>query len=180
MSELITTLDIETTGLSPFKNQITCICAKTIKGKMFEMHAEYDKRSKIKNKISEQRLIYEFLSWLSFLKKPLVVGHAVETFDLPFIMVRAEKLNTSHPIILQVNTFDTKLESRHLKDKFLSLNDLATELGIKAQKTGTGTEAIQLFYNKEYKKLVEYCMNDVTLTEEVYKKLKEVKQIGKK
>lgn len=175
-------LDIETTGLSPFKNQITCICAKQDE-MVFKGHAEYFKDDKERTFESERSLLVDFLNWLeSEPEMGTFVGHAVETFDLPFILVRSIIHNLELPLGFNHdlnNSFDTKLNSEHLKQQgvWLSLNNLAKILNIPFQKTGTGLEAIKLFETGKLDELQAYCWQDVLLTEQVYLKLLEKKEV---
>jgi uncharacterized protein YprB with RNaseH-like and TPR domain len=177
-------LDIETTGLSPFKNQITCICAKT--------HTEELFKEVCTDEYSEESLLHSFLSWFKdlenckgFNQDIKIVGHAVETFDLPFIIVRAmnfipkEGFDNLIPVIEGKNTFDTKLESEFLRQPgmWLSLNNVAKVLGLPGQKTGNGLEAIKQFNEGRYDELLSYCWQDVLLTEQVYLKLLEKKEV---
>jgi uncharacterized protein YprB with RNaseH-like and TPR domain len=173
-------LDIETTGLSPFKNQITCICAKQDE-MVFKGHAKYFKDDKEKTFESERSLLVDFLNWLeSEPEMGTFVGHAVETFDLPFILVRSIIHNLELPFGFNhdlKNSFDIKIESEFLREQgvWLSLNNLAKILGLPGQKTGNGLEAIKLFNEGKYDELVSYCWQDVLLTEQVYLKLMEKK-----
>lgn len=152
--------DIETTGLEPWRaSKVTCICAKDSDGNVFsEVGA------------SETRIIDRFIKWLDDYEANewLLVTKGGDHFDIPFICAR--QIRISHddkrpPFpLLSFRHFDL---SKKLKNKYISLQDMATILGIPG-KLGTGLGAISLFNEGKYDELKKYCLQDVELTEYIF------------
>jgi len=154
--------DIETTGLNVLNSKITCICAKVING------SEYKG-----SHTNEKSLIKDFLKFLISEKGDLLISANGKDFDLPFIFMRAfingiEIREIDH--LRRVEHFDVILD---ITDKKISLNNLARIYGFKL-KSGDGLNAIKLFEDMKLEELMNYCMDDVLLTEKVYLKFKEV------
>jgi uncharacterized protein YprB with RNaseH-like and TPR domain len=154
--------DIETTGLNALNSKITCICAKVING------SEYKG-----SHTNEKSLIKDFLKFLISEKGDLLISANGKDFDLPFIFMRAfingiEIREIDH--LRRVEHFDVILD---ITDKKISLNNLARIYGFKL-KSGDGLNAIKLFEDMKLEELMNYCMDDVLLTEKVYLKFKEV------
>ena len=154
--------DIETTGLDSTRSRITCICAKSNNGSSYNgCHT------------NERGLIKDFLKWVKKEKINLLISANGKDFDIPFIFMRAyiKKLETKQVLFLnKYKHFDI---INDITDKKISLNNLAKIYGF-ALKTGDGKEAIKLFQEGKFDKLIDYCMNDVELTEKIYLKYQEI------
>ena len=155
------TFDIETTGLNPLFSKITCICGKVLNGNDY-----------MGSHTNEKGLIYNFIKWLEKEEVKELISANGKEFDLPFIFMRA--------YILGINFKDVSFlkELKHfdvindITDKRISLNNLAKLYHFEL-KSGSGTSAIKLFEEMKLEELMNYCMDDVILTEKVYIKYNE-------
>ena len=96
-----------------------------------------------------------------FAQKPILVGFNIKAFDIPVLQ----------PLL------KFSLSNLHVID---IMEDLALSLGyrvslenvakgtVKKGKTGHGLEAIRLYREGKWDELIEYCLQDVRLTKEVY------------
>lgn len=154
--------DIETTGLNPTSSKITCICAKSDSGSSYNgCHT------------NERGLIRDFLKWIKKEKVSLLISANGKDFDIPFILMRAYIRKIESKEVLFINKFKHFDIINDITDKKISLNNLAKVYGF-GLKTGDGKEAIKLFENSKFDKLIDYCMNDVELTEKIYLKYQEI------
>jgi len=153
-------LDIETTGLNPIDCQVTCICTKDSEGYWHNGFVG-------DGNFTEKHLIQNIIDNLIKKNVKVLITKNGKMFDIPFMIVRnpkvAEFLKSLKHIDIQEYT-----EGR------VKLSDMAFLLGTE-NKSGKGENAIRLWKEKEYTKLVEYCKQDVEVTEQCYKKLQEVK-----
>lgn len=156
--------DIETTGLNPTTSKITCICAKSISGNDYKG-----------SHTNESGLIKDFLKWVFDENCNLLISANGKDFDIPFILVRAylnNLLSSFGQDLIKLKHFDV---INDITDKKISLNNLAKLYGFEL-KSGNGINAIKLFEEMKLEELMNYCMNDVLLTEKVYLKFKEVSE----
>lgn len=155
--------DIETTGLQPWSGDfVTCICAKTCTRETFT--------AVVKDPQQEREIIEGFFTWLAEKKiqgSSLLISKAGKTFDLPFLYTRLAllqgELQQAHTLI---NSF-THLDIQEWIKKWLTLDELATLFHCQG-KNGNGWQAINLWKEKKFAELQNYCMQDVNVTEEVY------------
>lgn len=155
------TFDIETTGLNPLFSKITCICGKAILGNGY-----------MGSHTNEKGLIIDFLKWLKKENIEELISANGKEFDLPFIFMRAYILGIDFKeisFLKELKHFDV---INDITDRRISLNNLARLYGFEL-KSGSGTNAIKLFEEMKLDELIEYCMNDVLLTEKVYLKYNE-------
>jgi len=148
-------LDIETTGLDPFTDRITCICAKC--GVDQECFMDQD----------EAKMLREFWGWLSAIPDPVIVGFNIYTFDIPFIHKRCLKHDVGAPFCLKENYIDLRFELKYPSsfgtfEQYLNFIDL--------RKNGDGLKAIELWRNERYDELKKYCMMDVELVEKLFER----------
>lgn len=149
--------DIETTGLNPCEDRITCFCAKDSEGELFKyaMQEEVYLLEKIKQLMNQ----YNHHEWISKNGKQ---------FDLPFIITRMMYWGIySKELCRHTKHFDLQ----QITKRRVSLNDMALLLGVET-KSGTGLQAIQLWKEKKIPELIAYCMQDVEVTEQCYLKYK--------
>ena len=152
--------DIETTGLNPTSSRITCICAKSSNGGSYNGCHH-----------NERGLIKDFLKWVKKEKINLLISANGKDFDIILMRAYIKKLETKQVLFLnKYKHFDI---INDITDKKISLNNLAKVYGF-ALKTGDGKEAIKLFQDGKFDKLMDYCMNDVELTEKIYLKYQEI------
>ena len=152
------TFDIETTGLNPLYSGITCICAKVIDGNEYKG-----------SHTNEKGLIKDFLKWLKSEKGDILISANGKDFDLPFLFMRAYYCGIDIKEIYHLSKVEHFDVINDITDKKISLNNLARIYGFEL-KSGSGTNAIKLFEDMKLDELMEYCMNDVLLTEKVYLK----------
>jgi uncharacterized protein YprB with RNaseH-like and TPR domain len=154
--------DIETTSLRATEGQITCICAKDNEDDWFYEEAT-----------DEVNILLKFQDYLNKKKDYKLISANGKGFDIPFILIRAYILGIYfNPSLLLREHFDIICD---ITDKWVSLNNLARIYGFEL-KTGSGTNAIKLFCEGKYSELLEYCSDDVKLTEKVYLKFMELKK----
>ena len=159
------TLDIETTGLSPFECRITCIGCKT------------DNEEKMFLDIDEKKLLQDFWKWIGQFEMPRVVGFNVYSFDIRWIYLRSMKYDLE--ITKNIKTGWTDLQyslqfyNRSARGK---LNDYGCLLGI-GEKEGDGLGAIILWEEAKYDELKKYCLQDIRITYELYQKCKKANVI---
>jgi len=156
-------LDIETTGLNPIDFQVTCICTKDSEG--------YWRNGFVGDgNFTEEHLIKNVINNLEKKKITTLITKNGKMFDIPFLIVRnpesAEFLKGLKHIDIQEYT----------KGR-VRLTDMAYLLGTE-NKIGKGEDAIQLWKDKEYTKLVEYCKQDVEVTEQCYLRLKKLSEVS--
>lgn len=151
--------DIETTGLRPLENhKITCI------GAFYDSDNEKDWF--IESGENEYEIIYNFFFWLKKKENYMFISANGKDFDIPFIFTRAILLGFSLEII-SLLTFKPHFDIFEIADRKISLNNLA-KLYNCTQKSSNGYEAINMYNNKEFTRLEEYCKNDVNVIKEVY------------
>ncbi len=149
-------LDIETTGLNPtYGNRITCICGKTQTDEFKDLQIE------------EPILLNNFKDWLSnySIEDYLLVTKNGKMFDIPFIMTRWSRNNNWKDLefLLEYEHFDL----HEITKSRVSLDDMTRLYGIE-NKSASGLEAIKFWENKEYQKIIDYCWDDVLITEKIY------------
>lgn len=154
-------VDCETTGLRSFESKITCICAKDNEDNWF-MEAGSD----------EKEILEKFFLFVSGYDN--LVSANGKDFDIPFILIRAYINNIPHHFAIDLiwkKHFDIINDITSYR---ISLDNLA-RLFCFDTKTGNGLKAIQLYNEAKYSELVDYCKNDVVLTEKVFLKWRELK-----
>ena len=169
-------VDIETTGLRPwYDDMITCICAKDSQGVVFQQVNE-------DNEEGELELIRSFLSWMD--DRPpeeyFLITKEGKTFDIPFIIARISQDIQLMEFLAEVSKIGwdglARYEHLDLSDvttKRVALNTMA-EILCCPTKIGTGANAIRLWEEGRDWDLQEYCMQDVLVTEAVYKRLRDI------
>jgi len=152
--------DIETTGLSPIENRITCFCAKDEKGNKFKLYDEH-----------EAVLLDKIYKLLLIKRDHLLISKNGNLFDIPFICLRGLIWNVEiHKLYI---TYFEHFDLQEVTEKRISLNDMAKLYNIE-NKSGTGLNAIKFYQEGKISELFEYCMKDVEITEKVYLKYKEL------
>lgn len=127
------------------------------------------------------RGFWALLKQLKFGGNDLIIGHNLMGFDLPFIIKRSRILDV--PITINFNfakykskpIFDTMREWSlwGFGDPFLSLEELSEILGLRMQKTDgiNGSSIYENFLAGNYLLIEQYCMQDVLITREIFRKL---------
>ena len=90
-----------------------------------------------------------------------IIGYNSNNFDLAV-------LQGYYPgDIKQFKTFDLLEDIRFILGKRLSLNDVVNAT-LNKRKSGHGLHAIHLYKEGQIKKLIKYCLDDVSLTKELF------------
>lgn len=175
----IISIDIETTGIEPIPNyenkeeeiRITTICC-------YEKELDRENEKIFFNE-DEKKMIIEFLYYCDENREAEWIGYNIKNFDIPFIVLRALKYNLlnkkSHINLLKkginywYNPYIIDLAKIFQKEwnKNRKLNNILKFLNLQ-QKKGNGDGAIELFKNKKYDDLINYCMNDCKITMKLY------------
>ncbi len=184
------------TGLLPISGEVVAIAMlnfETNKGKVYFQAPSYAKATegKPENKVEnyekdgveyivqdEKGILENFWNDIKFFNQ--IISFNGRGFDCPFIIIRSIYHNLKPTKNLMPYRYSGK-EHLDLMDQLafygafrkLSLESLCQTFGIKNPKDQgvSGLEINNLFKNKEYKKIAEYCMRDVVATNELYKKV---------
>ena len=112
------------------------------------------------------------ISW----RQPVIVGHNVTTFDIRFIWQRAIVLGIPMPRWFPRDpkpwgneVFDTMLSWD--PKKYISMDNLALSLGIGGKGDVDGSMVADLWANKEFQKLSDYCWSDVERTRKIHQRM---------
>jgi len=166
MSKKYIVFDIETTGLEPWKDsKVTCICAKDSDGNSLSAYGA-----------SEKITIRDFILWIKERPDYILISHNGLAFDIPFIIARAYINNIYIPEVVK-DTLNNRehFDTMKIINKWLSLNDLGNLFGC-GVKSGDGLRAVQLAMSEQWLDLKKYCMQDVELIEEVYKRFQKLRE----
>jgi hypothetical protein len=108
---------------------------------------------------------------------PLIIGHNILKFDLPFIKHRSI-INSVQPTVLMP---DTRFNNQDAYDtmqgwagfnNYVSLDNLCFAFGIESPKDGIdGSKVWEYVQAGKEQEVFEYCKRDVAATREVYKRL---------
>jgi len=160
-------LDIETTGLNPtYGNRITAICAKAGNDEFKQTH------------IYEMNILDEFNKFMHLHPKEdyKLVTKNGKMFDIPFIVNRWVQQPANYEDIKYLVDYE-HFDIQEITKKRISLADMTRFYGIQ-NKSASGLEAIEFWKNKEYQKIVNYCWDDVLITEKVYNIYNKLKKEG--
>ena len=146
-------IDIETGGLEPLTDAISCICIMKNNGVFLTFCGD-----------NERTLLTEF--WEGVDNNEEWIGFNSSSFDIPFIIkrslinnIRMKKIGKSTDLRLIVNGFFYSYEKKtHGK-----LDDWCTILGCQ-NKVENGLKMVEYFQNKEFDKIKEHCEYDIKLT----------------
>jgi DEAD/DEAH box helicase domain-containing protein len=162
--------DIETTGLNAwYGDRVTCICAKDSNGAIFtgtlKEFGDYEKD-----------LICAFSVWIEKKERKdfKLVSHSGKGFDVPFICARDVLTSSSTQNIPVLLLKREHFDLQDIPDYRISLNNLAKLFKCES-KSGTGLQAIKLYEWGRWKELVDYCLQDINVTEQVYLKYQNLK-----
>jgi DNA polymerase elongation subunit (family B) len=159
------TLDIETTGLNPLSDQITCIGIRTDKADEYVLSGE-DERQLL------ERLLDKIITVQVDPQHFYLLTKNGKKFDLPFLLVRAAK----HDLCMNILFDFQHIDVHDMTYRWISLDDFATILNT-PNKSGSGKKAIELFRQKRFAELEKYCMNDCKVLDAVFDKLIELHEV---
>lgn len=117
--------------------------------------------------------------WSAVNSSDLLVGHNILGFDLPFIWQRSviNRVQPSFPLRLakyrEEPVYDTmQVWCNWGYGKYTKLDFLAEIMGLDVRKAGEGSEVWEMWRDGRYKELADYCMQDVRITREVFRRMK--------
>lgn len=132
----------------------------------------------LENVADEKDMLAAFFSELSnrhYINK--TVGHNHVNFDLKVIRQRAMILGVRPPEILPAfpkhwdnRVFDTMYEWTGDHRQYIKLDKLSKIFGIQG-KTMDGSMVYKMWLDKNFAALTQYCLDDVELTHQVYKRM---------
>lgn len=152
----------EKTALDGWKGHVACI-------------VENNEKWAIGDVGSEKVMLQDFFNQM---QESTLVGHNIIGFDIPFLTKRAlvlgVKLPPEHiwPRNLKPwdnRVFDTMLQLGNGKE-FISLDNLARNLGIKGKGSTTGKQVHYMWQNGLHDEIAEYCADDVRIVREIHER----------
>jgi 3'-5' exonuclease len=152
----------EKTALCGWKGHVACIVAN-------------DKRYVIADVNDEKEFLGYFFSDLT---ETTLVGHNIIGFDIPFLTKRALALGVKPPPEhiwprslkpWDNRVFDTMLQLGDGKE-FISLDNLARNLGIKGKGNTTGKQVHYMWQQGLHDEIAEYCADDVRIVREIHER----------
>ncbi len=152
----------EKTALDGWKGHVACIATQHGRWPVSDLN-------------EEKELLQHFFN---FLKETTLVGHNIISFDIPFLTKRAlvlgVKLPPEHiwPRNLKPwdnRVFDTMLQLGNGKE-FISLDNLARNLGIKGKGATTGKQVHYMWQQGLHDEIAEYCADDVRIVREIHER----------
>ena len=150
-------LDCETTGLSPLAHRVVCIGTKVGEEKCVLMGKD------------EKEMLEGFINTIA--EGDVLVGYNVG-FDMGFLILRSLKHGVDPRKLLSCARVDLMEKITELtRGKYVSLRKVATYFGLDYGKAN-GTLIPELWEAGEYKPIMEHCLSDVRLTEQLFEKLK--------
>ncbi len=174
------------TGLLPISGEIVAIAMLNLEsnqGKVYfqaEGVKDYEKGG-IKYEVkTEKEMLKNFWQDVKFYNQ--LISFNGRGFDCPFIIFRSIYHNLKPTKNLMPNRYykDSHLDlmdqlSFYGAFRVFSLEVMCDFLGIKNPKDEgvSGLVVNDLFKNKEYQKIAEYCMRDVVATKELYERIKD-------
>jgi len=150
-------LDIETTGLNPLYDRITCIGV---------MHEDDEEVTAFYGE-DEKYLLERFWLYVEKYSTSKIIGFNSYRFDIRFIQIRSMFHNIAGKC-LKKNYIDLMYELGFYNKCAGTLSDYLQLIGL--EKNGSGFHAIELYRNGNWDDLVKYCKNDVLVTKELYKR----------
>ena len=179
---------LDRTGLYPVSGEIVAIAVlnpESKQGKVYfqapeEKALDYEKDSVQYMVKTEKEILEQFWQDVKFYQQ--LISYNGRGFDCPFIIFRSMVHGIKPTRNLMPYRYGTK-EHLDLMDQLafygafrkFSLEVMCQLLGVKNPKDEgvSGLAVNELFENKEYKKIAEYCMRDVVATAELYERVKD-------
>jgi uncharacterized protein YprB with RNaseH-like and TPR domain len=156
-------LDVETLGLEPMTDKLSCICVKNYHSKEAICFSGKD----------EKKILEDFWVFISKHNTPIeLIGWNSNAFDIPFIIKRCVinevpvKQFSATDLRLLVNGFFYSYEKKARGN----LGDWANIMGIE-KKTLLGSEMPELYTQGNFKLISEHCSEDVDITEKLMDRL---------
>lgn len=174
---------IEKTSFNGLQGEIICICY-AVGDEEVRSVGRYDPS------VPEADMLKVF--WKDLIKNygvnfnPEWVGHNITGFDLRFLFHRCIVNNIKPSIKIPYNEkpwsfdiFDTLYEVMGLNSTGGSLDTIAEALGIRGKLEGMdGSKVNQYWLDGRYDEIVDYCVQDVEVVRNIYKRLKFIEEVG--
>ena len=167
---LVTSLDIETTGLDRFKCQITVValiiydtstnqvtrteCFNVCLAREHSEHSEQEIKTSVRNILNDSDRLLAFNG----------VG-----FDIPWISFWLDGDNSELREAWISKTIDYCLEAKLRLDSFVSMQKVCDDNSVGVSKTASGKQAVIWAAEKQWDKLESYCMADVEVLLALFK-----------
>ena len=158
--------DIETTGINPYRSQVTLIGFKK-EGKI--------KQLKLWEFTDEAEMILEAINeFKKFRSNDTIIGYNNIKFDIPFLLQRLEILGEMKPEYWSIFYERKWLDLyQFMGDNYRTLDLWLEKFGIKkAHPELTGRQMPEYFRKKEYEKIEAHNRDNLNTSEELYLKLK--------
>lgn len=158
-------IDIETTGLSPWSERITCIGVQIIRST--DVESSVRKEPLCFTCENEVRLLSELWSVLLQNKVNYLVGWNIDGFDWPFLKIRSAILNV--PLGRYFHKYSERLDLMNVLKcgRWAKLDDAAQAL------FGEGKIAcnpVELWQEGKLDELTKYNVQDVKLTSRIFQR----------
>jgi len=128
----------------------------------------------------EASILRDFFSFMPDIGLVRVIGHNVAAFDLRFLLCRAIVLGVKIPRAIPRDTkpwsetiFDTMTAWAGVRGT-ISLDRLATALGLEGKGDFDGSMVAEAWANGEHEKIAAYCRDDVEAVRQIHKKFQSV------
>jgi DNA polymerase elongation subunit (family B) len=125
----------------------------------------------------EAALLQQF--WAAVRPEDRIIGHNVLGFDLPYLQARTVVCQVEPSRRFDLRRYSTnpvydtmQVWANWDRQKFPKLETLAAVLGLQG-KRGSGDQVAKWFAAKDWARIKEYCMQDVRLTRDIYRRFKE-------
>lgn len=163
---MVVILDIETTGLNPFKNKVVLIGIK--KGKKIKQWKLW------KYKDNEVKMIKDALNQILDINET-IIGFNNLKFDVPFLIKRLDILEKKlHPEYWELQNKKWFDLYQFLGDNYRSLREWLKKAGIKQNYPELCGSEVPIFYErKEYKKIEDHNKDDLISCEKLFNYFKE-------
>ncbi len=135
----------------------------------------------------EAELLHLFFEHAGMLGEPVTyVGHAISSFDLPFLRQRSIVHRRKAPLSLRKAWSSKPWDHEHVgdtmtlwspdRDKRISLDRLCRLLGIPSPKAGgmDGSQVYGLWQQRRLQEIADYCLLDCRAALECYNRIQEV------
>ena len=149
--------DIETTGLFPLRDRVTCICGGIWGANSVPVCFSGD---------FEAKIISDFVKFVVASGADKILSYNGWSFDVPFLRVRAMKNNVKLPgIFWQDNSLIDPFHvlCRNMKGK---QSDFAQLLGQDC--FGSGLECLDWFKKGDFESIEKHCASDVVVLDSIY------------
>ena len=160
-------LDIETEGLEPWNDRLVCIGVRDIDSHKTIVFLEEDERT----------MLERFILWYKRGGFREVIGFNV-TFDLRFLFARCLKYELSAGELFH-STFTDIMDNLKSVKRMYSYNKPGklnewVQCVLGTSKLEKGDAVKEMYENREFTKIIQYCKQDVNLTYDLWVRIQKV------